>query len=42
LHILKDEVRLDCKLGFLLTAIKPVIEKEVHREFDMRFGKAKA
>ena len=39
LHVLKDEVRLDCKLGFLLGAIKPAIEREVHKEFDHRFGK---
>jgi putative polyhydroxyalkanoate system protein len=39
LHILKDEVRLDCKLGFLLGAIKGAIEREVHKEFDHRFGK---
>ena len=39
LHILQDEVRLDCKLGFLLGAIKPAIEREVHKEFDNRFGK---
>jgi putative polyhydroxyalkanoate system protein len=38
----KTEVRLDCKLGFLLTAIKPAIEKEVHKEFDKRFGVKKA
>jgi putative polyhydroxyalkanoate system protein len=37
-----DEVRLDCKLGFLLTAIKPAIEQEVHKEFDKRFGVRKA
>ena len=39
LHILKDEVRLDCKLGFLLGTIKPAIEREVNKEFDKRFGK---
>jgi putative polyhydroxyalkanoate system protein len=39
LHILKDEVRLDCKLGFLLGTIKSAIEREVHKEFDNRFGK---
>jgi putative polyhydroxyalkanoate system protein len=39
LHILKDEVRLDCKLGFLLGTIKSAIEREVHKEFDHRFGK---
>ncbi len=33
------EVRLDCTLGFLLTAIKPAIEREVNREFDQRFAK---
>jgi putative polyhydroxyalkanoate system protein len=38
LHILKDEVRLDCKLGFLMGAIRPAIEREVHKEFDKRFG----
>ncbi len=42
LVVLKDEVRLDCKLGFLLSALKPAIEKEVHKEFDKRFGKPKA
>jgi len=42
LHILKDEVRLDCKLGLLLTALKPAIEKDVHKEFDKRFGKPEA
>ena len=38
LHVLKEEVRLDCKLGFLLSAIKPAIEREVHKEFDHRFA----
>ena len=42
LHVLKDHVRLDCKLGLLLFALKPAIEKEVHKEFDKRFGKPKA
>jgi putative polyhydroxyalkanoate system protein len=42
LHIFKDEVRLDCKLGFLLGAIKPAIEREVHKEFDKRFSTRKA
>jgi putative polyhydroxyalkanoate system protein len=41
LHILKDEVRLDCKLGFLMSAIRPAIEREVHKEFDKRFGSRK-
>jgi putative polyhydroxyalkanoate system protein len=34
-----SDVRLDCTLGFLLSAIKPAIEREVHREFDERFAK---
>ena len=34
-----SDVRLDCTLGFFLTAIKPAIEREVHREFDERFAK---
>jgi len=42
LHVGKDEVRLDCQLGFLLTALKSSIEKEVHKEFDKRFGSTKA
>jgi putative polyhydroxyalkanoate system protein len=41
LHIDKDSVRLDCKFGFLLAMLKPAIEKEVHKEFDKRFGKPK-
>lgn len=32
-----NEVRLDCQLGFLLSALKHSIENEVHREFDKRF-----
>jgi len=42
LFVGKDVVRLDCELGFLLTALKPAIESEVHKEFDKRFGKTKA
>ena len=34
----KNEVRLDAELGFLLSALKPAIEREVHKEFDKRFG----
>jgi putative polyhydroxyalkanoate system protein len=41
LHIDKESVRLDCKFGFLLAMLKPAIEKEVHKEFDKRFGKPK-
>ncbi|MEP7181693.1 MAG: polyhydroxyalkanoic acid system family protein [Betaproteobacteria bacterium] len=42
LHVHKDQVRLDCKLGFLMSALKPAIEMHVHKEFDKRFGKPKA
>jgi putative polyhydroxyalkanoate system protein len=35
----KDAITLECKLGLLLTALKPAIEREVHKEFDQRFGK---
>ena len=38
LHIAKDHVRLDCQLGLLFSTLKPAIEREVHREFDKRFG----
>jgi hypothetical protein len=38
LSVGKGLVRLDCQLGFLLSALKPAIEREVHAEFDRRFG----
>lgn len=41
LHVGKSEVRLDCKLGLLLSMLKPTIEDVVHRDFDKYFGKAK-
>lgn len=34
----KKEVRIRVRLGFLLFAIKPNIEKEIHRFFDENFG----
>jgi putative polyhydroxyalkanoate system protein len=34
----ESEVRLDCRLGLLLGAIKPAIESAVHREFDQWFA----
>jgi len=42
LHVGKNEVRLDCQLGFLLSMLKPTIEDAVNRDFDKYFGKAKA
>lgn len=41
LHVGKDAVRLDCKLGFMLSLLKPTIEAEVHKQFDKYFGKTK-
>lgn len=33
-----EEVALRIRLGFLLTAVKPAIEREVHRFFDENFA----
>ena len=41
LRVGKDNVRLDCELGFMLSLLKPTIESAVHKEFDKYFGKAK-
>ena len=41
LHVGKDTVRLDCKLGLMLSLLKPTIEAEVHKQFDKYFGKPK-
>ena len=41
LHVRKDDVRLDCELGFMLSLLKPAIETEVHQQFDKYFGKGK-
>ncbi|MBA3902348.1 MAG: polyhydroxyalkanoic acid system protein [Rhodocyclaceae bacterium] len=34
----KKEVRIRVRLGFLLLALKPRIEAEIHRYFDENFG----
>ena len=41
LRVGKNEVRLDCQLGFLLSMLKPTIEEVVHRDFDKYFGRSK-
>ncbi|MEO8305941.1 MAG: polyhydroxyalkanoic acid system family protein [Betaproteobacteria bacterium] len=41
LRVGKEEVRLDCELGFMLSLLKPSIETEVHKQFDKYFGKTK-
>lgn len=30
----RDDIRLDVHLGFLLTALKPAIEREIHAQLD--------
>jgi len=41
LHVLKDQVRLDCELGFVMSVFKPKLEAAIHGEFDKYFGKSK-
>jgi putative polyhydroxyalkanoate system protein len=36
----KDEVHLDCELGFVLSMLRPVLEAEIDKEFNQRFGSA--
>ena len=36
----KDEVRLDCELGLMLSLLRPVLEAEIDKEFRQRFGSA--
>ena len=40
MHVGKDEVRLDCELGILLSFLRPKLESEIDKEFEKRFGKA--
>lgn len=34
MHVGRDRIALDVSLGFLLTPLKPVIEKEIHAQLD--------
>ena len=34
MHVGKDRISLDVKLGFLLTPLKPAIEREIHAALD--------
>ena len=34
MHVGKDSISLDVKLGFLLTPLKPAIEREIHSALD--------
>lgn len=38
MHVAKDRITLEAQLGFLLSALKPTIEKEIHAQFDMLVG----
>jgi putative polyhydroxyalkanoate system protein len=38
MHVGKDRLTLDVKLGFLLTPIKPAIEREIHAQLDKLFA----
>ena len=42
MHVGKDRVALDVKLGFLLTPIKPAIEREIHAQLDKLFAAPQA
>ena len=37
--VAKDEVRLDCELGMLLSLLRPKLESAIDQEFEKRFGK---
>ena len=39
--VAKDSISLEAQLGFLLSALKPVIEKEIHAQFDKLVGPAR-
>ena len=34
MNVAKDQISLDVSLGFLLTPLKPTIEKEIHAQLD--------
>lgn len=34
ISVAKDEVRVHCELGFLMGAMKPMIEREIQRKLD--------
>jgi putative polyhydroxyalkanoate system protein len=41
MHVGKDRLTLDVQLGFLLLALKPAIEREIHAQLDKLIGKSK-
>jgi putative polyhydroxyalkanoate system protein len=43
MHVRKDQIQLDVSLGFLLTPLKPSIEREIRTQLDQLLGdKAKS
>jgi putative polyhydroxyalkanoate system protein len=42
MHVGKDSISLDVKLGFLLTPLKPAIEREIHTTLDKLTARKKA
>jgi putative polyhydroxyalkanoate system protein len=42
MQVSPTEIRLDVKLGLLLSALKPVIEREIHAQLDTLAGKRSA
>ena len=40
MHVTKEQIRLDVALSFLLTPLKPAIEKEIHVQLDRLLGPA--
>ena len=42
MHVGKDTISLDVKLGFLLTPLKPAIEREIHAALDRLITPTKA
>jgi putative polyhydroxyalkanoate system protein len=42
MHVGKDALKLDVQLGFLLLALKPAIEREIHAQLDKLLARPKA
>ena len=38
MHVRKDQIQLDVSLSFLLTPIKPSIEREIHAQLERLLG----
>jgi putative polyhydroxyalkanoate system protein len=38
MHVTKEQIQLDVALSFLLTPLKPAIEKEIHAQLDRLLG----